>query len=63
MNHRVNYPLKRILIGMEDEGLINTNHLTTKFCVSFVMVNVDGFGLKLFVEAWNSYHIAGKIGI
>lgn len=63
MNHQVNYPLNRILIGMEDEGLISTDHLTTTFCVSFVMVNVAG--LQLFVEAWNSHHIhvADKIAI
>ena len=59
VNHRVNYPIKRKLIELEDQGLINMELPTIKFCVSFVCVNVTSEGLKLFVEAWNAHPITG----
>ena len=31
----------------------------TKFCVSFVCVNVASEDLKLFVEAWNAHPVTG----
>lgn len=59
VNHRVNYPVKRKLIEMEDRGLIDMEIPTVKFCVSFVSVNVTAQGLKLFVQAWNAHPVAG----
>ena len=59
VNHRVNYPVKRKLIEMEDHGLIDMEIPTIKFCVSFVSVNVTTQGLKLFVQAWNAHPVAG----
>ena len=59
VNHRVNYPIKRKLIELEDQGLIDMELPTIKFCVSFVSVNVTSEGLKMFVEAWNAHPVAG----
>ena len=63
VNHRVNYTLKRKVIEMEEDGQINLDHPHTKFCVSHILVNVSGYGLKFFVEAWNLHHITGKCEI
>lgn len=60
VNHRVNYPLKEKVIKMEEHGQINMDDRTTKFCVSFILVNVAGYGLKVFVQAWNSHPISGR---
>lgn len=38
VNHRVNYPLKKVVIGMEEQCYINMEDQTTKLCVSFVVV-------------------------
>ena len=34
INGRVNYPLKRILVKMEEEGLVDMDSPTDQFCVS-----------------------------
>ena len=60
MNHRVNYPIKRKAIEMEESGIIDMGDQTFKFCVSFVCVNVASVGVKRFVSAWNSHPIAGN---
>ena len=36
INSRVNYPIKRILLWMEEHGHIDMTCEVTKFCVSFV---------------------------
>ena len=46
---------------MEESGIIDMGDQTTKFCVSFVCVNVASVGVKRFVSAWNSHPIAGII--
>lgn len=45
---------------MAEQGHLNIDDQTTKFCVSFVLVRVAGHGLSLFVEAWNLHHISGR---
>ena len=63
VNHRVNYPIKQKLIELEDQGLIDMELPATKFCVSFVCVNVASEGLKLFVEAWNAHPVTGNSNV
>ena len=38
VNTRVNYPIKRVLIEMEESGLINLEDSTHKFCTSWLVV-------------------------
>ena len=59
VNSRVNYPLKRILIQMEERQEIIMTDPLTMFCVSFVTTNVAYCGLRTFVEAWNHHSIPG----
>ena len=61
VNQRVNYPIKRRVIEMEENGIIDMNSPTTRFCVSFICVNVATVGVKAFVRAWNCHPIAGII--
>ena len=60
VNKRVNYPIKRILIGMEEHQNIVMTDPVTKFCVSFIACNVAYCALSTFVEAWNHHSIPGK---
>ena len=59
VNHRVNYPIKRKLIEMEENNEIDMTCSCTKFCVSFICTHVAAEGLHTFVQAWNSHPIAG----
>ena len=45
VNQRVNYPIKGRIIEMEENGMIDMNSPTTKFCVSFICVNVATLGV------------------
>ena len=59
VNQRVNYPIKRKLIDMEENNDIDMSCQTTRFCVSFISTHVAAEGLYMFVQAWNSHPIAG----
>ena len=62
VNSRVNYPLKRILIVMEECQEIDMNDdAICKFCVSFVSCNVSSCGLCTLVGAWNHHSIPGDM--
>lgn len=61
VNSRVNYPIKRILISMQENQLIDMSDSTVEYCVSFVSCNVAVCGLSSFVSAWNHHSIPGKI--
>ena len=51
INSRVNYPLKRILFWMEEQGHIDMACEVTKFCVSFITICVSAVGVNRFVAA------------
>ena len=62
VNHRVTYPIKRVVITMEEQGRINMGSPTVKFCVSTVLQSVSKVGLKRMIEAWNN-HLVLRGGI
>ena len=45
INHRVNYPIKEILVDMEASSIINMQDEATKFCVSWISIQVASVGL------------------
>jgi hypothetical protein len=62
INKRVNYPLKKALIDMENENLIRTDDKSNTlhcFCVSWLAVRVASAGARLAVQAWNEHTIPG----
>ena len=60
MNCRTNYPLKRALVQMENEGAIDMEDEVTKYCVSWVTRQVVEVGLRYAVNSWNCHPIPGR---
>ena len=63
INGRVNYPLKRILVKMEEEGLVDMDSPTDQFCVSWFTLHVANAGATQAVQAWNEHPIPGMLFI
>lgn len=62
INQRVNYPLKRILVRMEGNGMIDLSNPIIKFCVSYCSISVTSPALLTFVASWNNHRISGSSG-
>ncbi|CAH3033724.1 unnamed protein product [Porites lobata] len=60
VNCRTNYPIKRALVQMENDGVIDIEDEVTKFCVSWVAKKVVEVGVSYMVNSWNSHPIPGK---
>ena len=60
LNHRVTYPVKRVIVSMDQQRAVNMDDETTKFCVSYVLQQVCSVGMIRMIEAWNNHHIARK---
>ncbi len=59
INQRVLYPIKEILVRMENRMLINQHDPVSQFCVSFLTMNVVNVGIGRVIEAWNAHPIQG----
>ena len=62
VNQRINYPVKQILVEMEEDGTIDLSNDIIKFCVSWTTINVITPALIRFVESWNNHRIPGVSG-
>ena len=62
INQRINYPIKRLLVEMENSEDVNMADEVCKFCVSWVIINVMASAVQSFIEAWNSHTIPGPNG-
>ena len=51
VNSRVTYPIKRVVIAMDEQRQINMDDDTEKYCVSYVL---------RMIEAWNNHNIPQK---
>ena len=60
VNARVNYPIKAVLVQMEQRDEINMNCNHEKFCVSWFTMHVANIGTTSFVQAWNEHRIPGR---
>ena len=47
INQRVNYPIKKILLSLEENGTIDLSCSVTKFCVSYCTINVLAPALRI----------------
>ena len=59
VNSCVKYPIKKVLVEMDNNMEIDTNVDVHKFCVSTVSSLVAGFGLNNVVQTWNSHSVPG----
>ena len=55
INCRLNYPIKRVLVEMEENGEINMNSDTQKFCVSWTTITALQPGIH--ISFWHGIHI------
>ena len=60
VNARVNYPIKTVLVQMEQRDEINMNCDHEKFCVSWFTMHVTHVGTTSLVQAWNEHRITGR---
>ena len=64
INKRVNYPLKIVLVEMENNHSIRTqdqSDSTHCFCVSWITLRVATVGTTLAVQAWNEHPMPGEL--
>ena len=47
---------------MENNEDINMGDETTKFCVSWVTIQVMKYAVRVFIQAWNCHRIPGPKG-
>ncbi len=59
VNSRVNYPIKTVLISMDENGEISLDSKVDKYCISWFTINVANAGVSLFLSAWNEHTIPG----
>ena len=62
VNARINYPVKRILVRMEESQQIDMTDGITKFSVSWVTITVITSPIMEFIRSWNAHTIPG-VGI
>ena len=60
INGRVNYPIKTVLVQMEQNNEFNLNCDHVKYCVSWFTQHVAHVGTTMFVKAWNDHRIPGN---
>jgi len=60
VNIRVNYPIKRALVELDNSQIINMTCEVQKFCVSFVSIVVAKYGMNIVVTSWNAHTIPGS---
>lgn len=60
VNARVNYPIKTVLVQMEQRNEINMNCDHEKYCVSWFTMHTTNVGTTLLVQAWNEHRIPGS---
>ena len=58
-NKRVNYPIKYILVRMEEEGILDMDLPVDRFCVSWFTLHIANIGVAQTVHAWNEHPIPG----
>ena len=62
VNSRVKYPIKAVLISMEEDDIINMRNNSHRFAVSWVGIQVVSSSFAVFVDAWNAHRIPGHRG-
>ena len=56
----VTNPAKSEVIDMESQGRLHLTDPVSKFCTSYVLVNMCDVELERFIDAWNNHSISGS---
>ena len=63
VNNRVNYWIKRILIEMDNNQIIDMEDEVMKYCISAFSCMVSSYGRRQLVSFWNMHPVAvSKLG-
>ena len=57
LNRRVTYPVKRVIVSLDVQGIINMDCPVIKYAVSVVLMRVCKVGMTRMILAWNSHLI------
>lgn len=60
VNQRVTYSIKRIIVEMDDQRVINMESYVERSCTSYILRRICMVGLRRMVDAWNSHTIPKK---
>ena len=60
INSRINYPVKQVLVEMDNNGDINMADSLHRYCVLWIAIEVLKKGAETFICSWNSHTIPGK---
>ena len=60
-NVRVNYPIKKVLVELDNNQMIDMSCEIQNFCVSFVACTVANHGIKIVIMSWNAHIMPGII--
>lgn len=62
INSCIDYPIKAVLVLMEQEEVINMEDNIHKFAVSWVAIKLAWSPGATFIDAWNAHNIPGRSG-
>ena len=62
VNKRINYPIKRQLVPIQNEENIDFTDSVTMFCVSWVTMYVANAAAEHLIHSWNHHRIHGAEG-
>ena len=60
VNSRINYPIEKALVTIDNNLLMDMENQIYKFCVSGVARKVAFHGLKMSIASWNHHPIPGE---
>lgn len=60
VNVRVNFPIKQILVRMDNNEQFDIDNQIDKFCVSRLSCLVASIGMKTCIDSWNFHPISSK---
>ena len=58
VNQRINYPIKRVLINMTEQGMFRQSSLTD-YCISWFVIQVANIAVTRMIASWNNHPIPG----
>ncbi len=61
VNNHLNYPLKKALISMCDNDIIDMDDAITRHCTSQLCISLCTIGIERIIAAWTAHRIPGRV--